>query len=850
MKKDETRFASINADAVHIPEPAPGGLDPDSILEAFAHRMKYSVAKNIYTATHLDIYLGLAFAVRDRLMERWFETQSTYYENDAKRVYYLSLEFLMGRALKNNIHALEALPAYKTAVERMGLSLDNIEEDEMDAGLGNGGLGRLAACFLDSAATLGLPFYGYGIRYDYGIFRQRIDNGFQVEAPDSWLRYGNPWEIARADSVFTVKFYGRTHHYIDADGVGRLEWIETEDLQAMAYDMPIVGYGNDTVNSLRLWAAKSNREFDLEKFNSGDYVRAVEDKTESENISKVLYPADDKYVGKELRLKQQYFFVSATLQDLIRRFMKKPARKWEELPDKVAVQLNDTHPAIAIPELMRLLVDQYRLEWDFAWDLVKQVFAFTNHTVLPEAMEAWSTEMFGHLLPRHLEIIREIDRRFRIQVREAFPADPEKENRTAIITSSDQPHVRMANLAIVGSHSVNGVAELHTRILKEMVFRDFDEIFPGKLNNKTNGITPRRWLLKSNPRLASLITEAIGEGWIRDLDELRKLEPFAADSAFREKWATVKSANKQDFATWMAKRQSLTIDPNSLFDFQVKRIHEYKRQLLNILHVIALYNRIRSGEALPVPRSIFFAGKAAPSYFIAKLIIKLMHAVAEMVAADPVVKKQLLVGFIENYSVSAAERIFPACELSEQISTAGTEASGTGNMKAALNGALTIGTLDGANVEIREEVGESNIFIFGNTTEEIASLRASGTPSSMFIERSRELAEVISILSSDLLPDGSAGLFKPIIEILTTNDRYFHCADFDSYVSCQRSAGQTFTDVEKWQTMSIHNVAGMGKFSSDRSIRQYTDEIWKAQSYRIKMRSPSAKPEAGGRGPG
>jgi starch phosphorylase len=807
--------------------PHPSRLDVDGIVNTFAHRMMYSVARDQYTATPIDIFQGLAYAVRDRLMERWFETQNAYYKTDAKRVYYLSLEFLMGRALGNNIINLAAVEAHREAMAQLGYRLEEILDREADAGLGNGGLGRLAACYVDSAATLGIPFYGYGIRYEYGIFRQSIQDGFQLEQPDPWLRYGNPWEIARPDSLFPVQFYGRVHHYRDEDGKDRIDWVDTEKIFAMAFDMPVVGYGGRTVNSLRLWAAKSSREFDLAQFNSGDYIRAVEDKFQTENISKVLYPSDEKYAGKELRLKQQYFFCSATLQDLVRRFKKRPNFRWEELPDKVAIQLNDTHPAIAIPELMRVLVDKERLDWNDAWELSREVFAFTNHTVLPEALESWSTEMIGRLLPRHIQIIEEIDRRHRLASQRRFPGDDHKAKRMAVI---DEGSVKMANLAIVGSHSINGVAQLHTQILKDSVFREFYEMYPERFNNKTNGITPRRWLALANRKLSRLITEAIGDRWLTELDELRGLTRFADDSEFRRKWFEIKQANKLAFTSWSdhVHKDLPEFNPDTIFDFQVKRIHEYKRQLLNVLHVIDLYHRIQDGET-PYPRTVMLAGKAAPSYVIAKLIIKLVHSVAEIVNADPKVSRYLRVAFLPNYGVSCAEKIMPACEISEQISTAGTEASGTGNMKAALNGALTIGTLDGANVEISEEVGLENIFIFGNTTEQINALRVSGYDPRTYIEGNARLKRVVESLSTGFLERAYPGVFRPLYDILTTNDRYFHCADFASYVETQQRAAETYGRRDEWVKMSILNVAGMGKFSSDRSIRDYARDIWKAE---------------------
>jgi starch phosphorylase len=820
--------------AARIPQPAPGRLDAPGIMETFAHRMMYSVAKDEHTATGFDVFQALAFAVRDRLMERWFRTQSAYYVADVKRVYYLSLEFLMGRALVHNVINLRARDAYTDALRRVGYDLEALQEQEWDAGLGNGGLGRLAACILDSAATLGLPFYGYGIRYEYGIFQQRIRDGFQVESPDNWLRYGNPWEIPRADAIFPVRFYGRAEHYRDERGSLRAAWVDTQEVWAMAYDTPVTGFGNDTVNTLRLWSAKSSREFDLQSFNAGEYVRAVEDKTSSENISKVLYPPDDQYAGKELRLKQQYFFVCATLQDVLRRFRKRSGRSWRELPDKVRIQLNDTHPVLAIPELMRLLVDEHHVDWDQAWELTQAVFAYTNHTVLPEALEKWPADLLGRLLPRHLEIVEEIDRRFRASVALQAGADQGLVERTAVIDGAR--NVRMAHLAFVGSRFVNGVAALHTRILRESTFAELDRVAPGRIQNKTNGITPRRWLLLANPGLASLVTEAIGDRWITDLDELRRLAPLAEDAAFREQWAALKRVNKAVLADRVQGLHGLTLDPDSLFDFQVKRIHEYKRQLLNVLHVIALHHRIRDGRYEGGPRTVLFAGKAAPGYAMAKRIIKLIHAVAEMVAFDSASSRLLRVVFVPNYSVSLAEVIFPACELSEQISTAGTEASGTGNMKAALNGALTIGTLDGANVEIRDQVGADNFFLFGNTTEQVAALRASGDSPGPFIGRSEALRRAIEAIESGPLEWTNPGAFRPIVEELRGPDRYCVCADFDSYAEAQaRVADRYATTPDDWWRMSVLNVAGMGTFSSDRTTRAYAEEIWQAQPVRVKL---------------
>jgi starch phosphorylase len=814
-----------------IPQPPPGRLDEDGIVDTFAHHMMYTVAKDEHTATDFDVYKALAHSVRDRLMERWFRTQSAYYHADARRVYYLSLEFLLGRALMNNIVNLGARDEHIAALRRLGCDLETLQEQEWDAGLGNGGLGRLAACIMDSAATLGLPFYGYGIRYEYGIFQQRIVDGAQVEFPDNWLRYGNPWEIPRPDALFPVRFYGRAEHYLE-DGLLRARWVDTQDVWAMAYDTPIAGFRNDTVNTLRLWGAKSSREFDLESFNAGEYVRAVEDKTQSENIAKVLYPPDDNYAGKELRLKQQYFFVSATLQDVLRRFLKFGPRRFGELPDKVQIQLNDTHPTLAIPELMRILVDEHRVGWDEAWDLAQGVFGYTNHTVLPEALERWSGDLLHRLLPRHFQIVEEIDRRLRVAVRALPGTDEDLVRRVAILDQGAS--VRMAHLAFAGSHSVNGVAALHTRILRETTFADLDRVLPGRINNKTNGITPRRWLLQCNPGLAGLISEAVGDGWTTDLEELRRLAPLGEDAAFREEWAAVKRVNKVVLADRAKKQFGLDLDPETLYDCQVKRIHEYKRQLLNVMHAAALYLRLRAGATDGAPRTVIFAGKAAPGYFMAKLIIRLVHAVAEVVNRDPAVRDRLRVVFLPNYSVSLAEVIFPACDLSEQISTAGSEASGTGNMKAALNGALTIGTLDGANVEIREQVGADDIFVFGHTAEEIAGLRAAGTAPQRFIEADPELAAVIEFIRA--LPAPEPDLFQPIVQELTGRDRYFHCADFRGYLEAQGRAGAAYARPASWWRMSVRNVAGMGPFSSDRTTRQYAEEIWQASPVPVPAR--------------
>ncbi|MFZ2491038.1 MAG: glycogen/starch/alpha-glucan phosphorylase [Thermoanaerobaculia bacterium] len=805
-----------------IPQLDPGKLDPESIINGFAHRMKYSIARDQFTASDENAFQALAFTMRDRLMDRWFATQDLYYRTDVKRVYYLSLEFLLGRLLVSSAYSLGAESEVADAMHRLGYELEDLAERESDAGLGNGGLGRLAACFLDAASTVGIPFYGYGIRYEYGIFRQHIADGEQHEAPDNWLRYGNPWEVARPDVLYPVKYYGHIEYYTDDDGETAVRWVDTQDIYAMAYDLAVPGYRNDVVNSLRLWAAKSSREFDLAQFNAGMYVAAVEDKTSTENISKVLYPPDDQYAGKELRLKQQYFFTSATIQDVIRRFRKHGERPWEELPDAVAIQLNDTHPAIAIPEMMRVLVDSEDVEWGVAWWICERVFAYTNHTVLPEALEAWPKDLIGRVLPRHLQIIEEIDRRFRAGVAVAYPGDEEKVRRMAIIDDATQT-VRMANLAIAGSHSVNGVARLHSEILKKDIFPDFHDYFPKRFNNKTNGITIRRWLLQANPELTELINDAIGEGWGADAGRLRELQPFADDAAFRDRWRLALAGRKIALQKWLRRCHRVDVDPQSLFDVQIKRMHEYKRQLLNVMHVIALYHRMNDGHTDVTPRTVIFGGKAAPSYRVAKMIIKLVHDVSAMVRANPRVSQMLNVVFVPNYGVSSAEVLFPATDLSEQISTAGTEASGTGCMKAVLNGAVIIGTLDGANIEIREQVGEENIFIFGHTTEELAAMRATYDPGDC-IASDPVLARVVETIATM-----SDGIFAPIAELLTERDRYFHCADFPSYFEAQRRAAATWSDKTSWTRMSILNTARSGWFSADRTIAEYARDIWNVE---------------------
>jgi len=796
----------------------------DTIKRAISDHITYTLAHDHAEATKRDFYMSTAWSIRDRLAARWAATQAAYRRNDAKRVYYLSLEFLIGRTLGNAMLNLGLESPTAEALEELGHDFEELRELEHDPGLGNGGLGRLAACYLDSMATQQIPAYGYGIRYEYGIFRQKIVGGRQVETPDQWLHDQNPWEIARPERTYPIRFYGRVEATRDDAGRTHFEWVDTQDVQAMAYDMPVPGYQNGTVNTLRLWAARATEDFDLTYFIRGDYIAAVQAKTQSETISKVLYPPDDTGSGKELRLKQQYFFVSATLQDIIRRYLRE-RKTFLEFPDKVQIQLNDTHPAVAIPELMRLLMDEYRLEWDIAWDLVTRSCAYTNHTVLPEALESWSLELFGRLLPRQLDIVEEIDRRFRDEVEAAFPNEPDMVERMAIISGNA---IRMAHLAIVGSHTVNGVAELHTQILRERIFRDFDRLWPGKLIAITNGVTQRRWMLKANPALSDLITSKVGAGWATDLSELRGLEPHAEDAVYREWWAGVKADNKTRLSRLIQRETGLKVDPGALFDVQVKRMHEYKRQLLNVLHVADLFLRLRDDPDLDVvPRVVLFGGKAAPTYWTAKLIIKLIHSLADAVHADPRVEEKLRVVFLPDFRVSQAELIYAGSDLSEQISTAGFEASGTGNMKFALNGALTIGTLDGANIEIAEAVGHENIFIFGLTAEEVAEYRTNGYDPAAFYSTNERLTRVLEFLVSDEISADEPGIFRPLINSLLDEDPYMLMADFQPYVDAQGDVDIAYRDQDAWTRRAVLNVARCGFFSSDRSIREYADRIWK-----------------------
>jgi starch phosphorylase len=798
-----------------------------TLKEEIRRHIRFTMGRDPAKPNRHACFMGLAHSVRDRLMDRWIRTQRSQYDTLAKRVYFLSLEFLPGRFLMNYLISLKMVDEVRRTVEEMGFDLEELEEEEWDAGLGNGGLGRLASCYMDSLACLDLPGYGYGIRYDYGIFHQTIENGWQREQCDNWARKGTPWEIRRGEYLIPVRFYGHTETHTNAAGRQCYRWVDGEVVMAMACDILVPGYGDDFVTNMRLWRARSSREFNLDEFNQGDYIGAVEAKVLSENISGVLYPSDEMEQGRELRLKQQYFFVAATLADILRRF-KKMKRDFTELPDFVAIQLNDTHPAIAIPELMRLLMDEEGLAWDDAWPICEKTFAYTNHTVLPEALETWPVDLIRRILPRHMDIIFEINRRFLSDVRARHKTDSSLLARVSLIADTGQQRVRMSHLAIVGSHTVNGVAELHSKIIKEDLFRDFDTVFPGRLANVTNGITPRRWLAQANPKLARLINDTIGPEWITELDRLRELEPFAADAAFRRRWIENKRDNKKRLARYVLRKIGVGIDPDTLFSVQVKRIHEYKRQLLNVLHVITLFHRIKANPgASVVPRTVIFAGKAAPAYHQAKLIIRLITAVAEKTNNDPDVQGKLRVLFLPNYCVSQAEKIIPAADLSEQISTAGMEASGTGNMKMSLNGALTIGTLDGANVEIMEEVGEENIFIFGLTADQVTDLRNGGYRPKDYYDRDAELRQTLDSISRGDFSPKEPQLFAPIVEsLLHQGDYYMLLADYRAYVTTQEAVGKLFLDKEEWARKSILNTARMGKFSSDRSVMEYANTIW------------------------
>ena len=786
-------------------------------------------------ATRNDLYIALSLVARRQVLRRWVATSETYYTRASRTVCYLSAEFLLGPHLGNTLLNLGLQEEARQAMSELGHDLDAILAQEEEPGLGNGGLGRLAACYMDSLATLEIPAIGYGIRYEFGIFDQLIHDGWQVEKTDKWLALGNPWEIPRPEIFLDVGFGGHTEAGAAEHGRYSVRWVPERVVRGIAYDTPLAGYRNGTANLLRLWKAEATESFDFEAFNLGDYWGAVDQKVDSENITKVLYPNDELVRGKRLRLEQQYFFVSCSLQDMIRIYRQRGG-DLSLFHEKYAVQLNDTHPALGVAELMRLLVDVHGMGWEKAWEVTRNTFAYTNHTLLPEALEKWPVEMFGAVLPRHLEIVYEINHRFLDEVRSRYPGDHRRAARLSLIDETGARSVRMAHLASVGSHHINGVAALHTALLKADVLRDFHELWPEKFVNVTNGVTPRRFLALANPRLAALVTGAIGDGWAKDLERLRRLEPLAEDAEFRAKWRAVKLANKADLAAVVQARAGVLCDPESLFDVQVKRIHEYKRQHLNVLHVIALWQRLRrEPKAAAPPRTVLFGGKAAPGYRMAKLMIKLVHSVAEVVNADPLVRSRLRVAFIPDYNVKNCMPIFSAAELSEQISTAGKEASGTGNMKFAMNGALTIGTLDGANVEIREAVGAENFFLFGLTVDGIRELRAAGYRPREVYENDPELRGVIDALADGTFSRGDAALFRPIVDSLLGEDPWLLLADFGSYLEAQARVERAYLDPERWTRLSILNTARMGRFSSDRSIAEYCRDVWRVEPVPIEL---------------
>lgn len=825
MKPQPQTGTSQESDLANLSADYHTATDVDSLIQSFNFHLRFTLARDQYSATEQDRYQALSLAVRDRLVGRWIQTQQEYHRQNAKRICYLSLEFLIGRAMGNNVISLLMEDTCRQAMQKLGLDWDKMRDMEVDAALGNGGLGRLAACFLDSMATLKLPAIGYGIRYHYGIFKQKIENGYQVEEPDNWLRMGNPWEIPHPEYSYLVHFGGHSEP-VRLNGVTRWRWTDTRPVVGMPFDMPVVGYGSYNVNTLRLWASNATEEFDFHDFSRGSYVEAVEDKVMAENLTKVLYPSDAIYAGRELRLRQQYFFVSCSIQDIIRRF-KSTNDDWLSFPDKVFMQMNDTHPAVAVPELMRVLIDEEQLSWDKAWEITVNSTGYTNHTLLPEALERWPVTMFERLLPRHLQIIYEINSHFLQKVSTRYPGDSNKLQRMSLIEEYPEKQVRMANLCVVGSKSTNGVAALHTRLLKEQAMPDFAQFYPQRFNNKTNGVTPRRWLLKANPGLAKLICESIGQGWITDLDQLRGIEKFAGDSSFRASIRDIKHANKVQLSDFIRRELGVAVSPDSMFDVQIKRIHEYKRQLLLCLYAIILFNRIKDNPDLDiVPRTMIFAGKAAPGYFSAKLIIKLINQVGAIVNHDADLRDKLKVIFLPDYRVSLAEKIIPAAELSEQISTAGMEASGTGNMKFAMNGALTIGTLDGANVEIKDEVGEDNIFIFGLTTEEVAEQKSHYDPAQIYRD-DPEIRRAIDLIRNDFFSLMEPGIFRPLVSsLIEEGDYYMHLADLRSFINAQDRVDRLYRDRETWTEKAIINIARTGRFSSDRTIAEYAKDIW------------------------
>jgi len=806
------------------------GMDADALRSDLSHYYSRMLGRRTLRTDTPFLYQALAHAVRDRLMERWNETNIALERDRSRRAHYLSMEFLMGRLLHNALYSLDAVEASAEALEALGLELGQVEAAEQDAGLGNGGLGRLAACFLDSCATLGLPVIGYGLRYEYGMFRQKMQNGYQVEEPDPWLRNGFPWEIERSELTRTIRFGGRTTVIKEPDGARRHAWVDTRDILAVPYDIPIPGYRNGVVNTLRLWSAEATDEFDLEEFNAGSYTEAVEAKNAAENISMVLYPNTATESGHELRLRQQYFLASASLQDVLADWVRRYGKDLTGFAEKNCFQLNDTHPAVAVAEFMRLLMDDHGLSWDSAWAITRQTMAYTNHTLLPEALETWPVAMFERLLPRLLDIIYEINARFLEEVSIRWPGDNARLARMSLIDENGERRIRMAYLAIVGSFSVNGVAALHSRLLREGLFRDFAELWPEKFNNKTNGVTQRRWLAACNPALGRVITDAIGDGWVTDLEQLGQLRRSVEDGAFREAWQAARRSNKERLAERVKERTGVTLDPEMLFDVQVKRIHEYKRQLLNVLHAVHLYDRIRRGDGDELtPRAIILGGKAAPGYAMAKSIIKLVNNVARVINADPAMSGRLRMVFYPDYNVTAMEAICTAADLSEQISTAGKEASGTGNMKFMMNGAVTIGTLDGANVEIRDAVGADNFFLFGHTVEEVAELRRHYDPAS-FIDNDEDFRRVVDLLECGHFSRLEPGVLNGVIaSFQDPADPWMTAADFRGFLDAQRHADETWRDRDRWTTMSILNTAASGRFSTDRTMRDYNDDIWRLE---------------------
>ena len=815
-----------------------GRLTSDQVCRSIQHHLKFDRCKNWESATDFDKYLSLAMSIRDMAVERMIATQGAYLDHDVKRVYYLSMEFLMGRLLTNNMIALQAYDVTRQALKKLNLDMDTLCRCESDAGLGNGGLGRLAACFLDSMATMELPAYGYGLRYEHGMFRQELENGWQRERPDDWLKYGYPWEMIRPEYTIPVLVYGHVEQLKGPRGETTPVWVDWQMFEGLPYDIPIIGYANNTVNFLRLWSSRSNEGFRLDVFNQGDYVQAVQQENWAEIVTKVLYPSDNTSAGRELRLIQEYFLVSCSIRDIIRRYQKNH-KNWHDFPKKNAIQMNDTHPSLAVAELMRYFRDEINLPWDKAWDLTVRTLGYTNHTIMSEALEKWPVPLMKRVLPRHLQLIYEINQRFLQKVEIQHPGDTARLQRMSLIEESKPQYVRMAHLAIVGSHSVNGVSALHSRLLTQQVFADFVQAQPDKFNNKTNGITQRRWLMVCNPGLATLITRAIGDTWIKNLDQLKRLEKFADNTEFQEHFLAVKHQNKVRLAKLIRKVTGETVDPHSLFDVQIKRLHEYKRQLLNAMHILTLYHRIKANPSLDIaPRTFIFGAKAAPSYTVAKHIIKLITSLGNRLHTDPDVKERIKVIFLPDYEVSLAEIIVPAADLSEQISTAGTEASGTGNMKLALNGALTIGTWDGANIEIAEAVGQDNIFIFGHRTEELLKMRGTYNPRTYY-ENDAELRQVIDAIGRNDISPENPTLFANIYKgLMNYGDHYFHLADYRLYLDCQQRVAETFADKNAWARMAILNVARMGRFSSDRTIREYAQDIWQIKPLPINLEAP------------